>query len=71
MLDAIIWVLAAVGGVLLYMLPSVVARIRNHRAFGMILLLNVLVGWTFVGYVACMVWAFAGRTMRDIEREQV
>ena len=71
MQDAIIWVLAAVGGALLYMLPSVVAGIRQHRSFMMILLLNALLGWTFVGYVVCMVWAFTGRTRRDIERERV
>lgn len=71
MQDAIIWVLAAVGGALLYMLPSVVAGIRQRRAFMMILLLNALLGWTFVGYVVCMVWAFTGRTRRDIERERV
>lgn len=41
--------------VLLYFLPTVLGR--NHRQFNAIFVLNLLAGWTVVGWVGAMVWA--------------
>lgn len=47
------------GGVLLgvYMLPTLVAFGRGHRHRVLIGLVNILVGWTFVGWFAVVFWA--------------
>jgi hypothetical protein len=46
---------AVVVALALYFLPAIVGRHkRNARA---ILVLNLLAGWTFVGWVIAMVWA--------------
>jgi len=42
----------------LYFLPSVIAVIRNHRNRIPIILVNILLGWSFVGWVVSLVWAF-------------
>ncbi len=57
-----IWVvlsLLIVLGVLLaaYFIPTLIAIQRKHRYRESIFLLNLLLGWTFVGWVAALVWA--------------
>lgn len=41
----------------LYFLPGIVARVRNHHQVNAIFLLNLFLGWTFVGWVVALVWA--------------
>ena len=43
----------------IYFLPALVAVARNvqvNRAFG-VLILNLFLGWTLIGWVAALVWA--------------
>nr|UVX34035.1 MAG: Superinfection immunity protein [Bacteriophage sp.] len=41
-----------------YLLPSFVAPQRKHVNTTAICVLNILVGWSFIGWVAALVWAF-------------
>ena len=41
----------------LYFLPSIVALKHGTRNTGAIFALNLLLGWTFIGWVTAMVWA--------------
>ena len=41
----------------LYFLPAFVAARANKRNFGAIVVLNLFLGWTFVGWVVALVWA--------------
>jgi hypothetical protein len=41
----------------LYLLPSIVALSRHHTNKLAIIALNILVGWTFIGWVISIVWA--------------
>jgi hypothetical protein len=43
--------------VLLYFLPSIMAR--HRRNFAAIFLFNFFLGWTFIGWIAALVWACA------------
>jgi hypothetical protein len=48
----------------IYFLPSIVAGVREHPQSAPIILLNIFLGWTLIGWVAALVWAataFAGR----------
>ena len=54
LLDA--W-LGAVVGVALYLLPSIVARQVQHHNVVAIVVLNVLLGWTLLGWIGALVWA--------------
>lgn len=48
-------VLAILG--LLYFVPSVMALLRGHPYTRIIVTLNIFIGWTFVGWLACLVWS--------------
>jgi hypothetical protein len=41
-----------------YFLPWVVALLRRHRNATAIFILNLLLGWTFIGWVVALVWSF-------------
>jgi hypothetical protein len=41
----------------LYFTPSIIAHNRNHRQFTAIFLLNLITGWTFIGWVAALIWS--------------
>jgi Superinfection immunity protein len=41
----------------LYFVPSLVAWGREHHQVAAIVALNLLLGWTFVGWVIALVWA--------------
>ena len=45
----------------LYFAPAVVASSRNHTSSTAIWVLNAFLGWTVVGWVLLLIWAFAGR----------
>ena len=42
----------------LYFLPSIFAIKRNHPSKAGIIILNTLLGLTFLGWVVSLVWAF-------------
>jgi hypothetical protein len=44
-------------GFVMYFLPSIVALARNKRDTTAILLLNLFLGWTMIGWVVALVWA--------------
>lgn len=44
-------------GVLLYFLPAVIAFERGHQHRLPILLTNLFFGWTFIGWVAALIWS--------------
>lgn len=55
-------VLAAGGGLLillllLYFVPSVVGFVRDHHNKWAIFALNLLLGWTFLGWIGALVWS--------------
>lgn len=40
-----------------YMIPSIISGKRNTRHFGMICFINVVFGWTVLGWIAALIWA--------------
>ncbi len=47
--------LAVIFSLFFYFLPAIVGR--RKRNAGAIFILNLLLGWTFIGWVAALVWA--------------
>jgi hypothetical protein len=41
----------------IYLVPTIVAVHRECRNIGSIVALNLLVGWTIIGWAAALVWA--------------
>ena len=50
--------------VAVYFLPSIIALKRDHRNAMVILCLNIFLGWTFLGWIASLVWSLTNDTRR-------
>jgi len=50
-------ILAVASGVAFYFLPAIVAGARHARHFGGIFILDLLFGWTVIGWFGTLIWA--------------
>lgn len=41
----------------LYFLPFLIASLRQHKNILAIFLLNLTLGWTFLGWIAALIWS--------------
>lgn len=41
----------------IYFIPSIVANSNNKKNEGAIIVFNILLGWTILGWVIALVWA--------------
>lgn len=41
----------------LYFLPFLIASLRQHKNILAIFLLNLAFGWTFLGWIATLIWS--------------
>jgi hypothetical protein len=46
--------------ILVYLVPSIIAQRYQHPKQPTILLLNVALGWTIVGWIVALIWALDG-----------
>lgn len=53
---AYLFAIVFIGGI--YLVPSINAASRKHRNTGAIFALNLLLGWTFLGWVGALIWSF-------------
>jgi len=44
-------------GLLVYFAPTIVSYYRNTLSTSLVIV-NVLVGWTGIGWLACLIWSF-------------
>ncbi len=58
---AILTLLGFMFSIVLYFLPSIVGRKKKN--FGSILVLNIFLGWTFIGWVVALAWAVKHETV--------
>ena len=61
MLDNTTTVILIILIVALYMIPTLVANARDHPRRPQITLLNILFGWTLIGWIAVFLWAALAR----------
>ncbi len=41
---------------LVYMVPTIIAAVNGHKNVSAIAALNILLGWTFIGWVGALIW---------------
>lgn len=46
----------------LYFLPTIIAVSRKHQSAGAIIALNILLGWTVLGWIGALIWSLTGVT---------
>jgi hypothetical protein len=49
---------------ILYLIPTWIALLGNSRDKFAIFALNLLAGWTFVGWLAAFIWSLRGKPQR-------
>lgn len=61
MTNAVRWILGVIVSIftLLYLLPFSVGLIRRKENIVSIFVVNLFLGWTLVGWVIALAWAFA------------
>ena len=59
--SAFVWFLIWIAALLINFLPSFVAFAREHESRVLLLVLNIFFGWTGVGWIVLLIWAFAGK----------
>jgi hypothetical protein len=62
-----IWIL--IVSFVLYFLPTMIAVARKHRNALPIFILNLFLGWTFLGWIVSLVWCFTAQDRDHNQRE--
>jgi len=55
-----------VVGLIVYFLPSIIAALRKKRNLAAIIILNILTGWTFIGWIAALVWSITNDSNQNL-----
>lgn len=66
--DPLILLLGCVGlgiGLFIYLMPAIIGVLRNHRNMVLVILLNVFLGWTLVGWIATLIFSLVGPRGED------
>jgi hypothetical protein len=53
-------IIAFIVGLVIYFIPTIIAIMRHHRNLLAIILINIFLGWTFVGWIVSLIWAIVG-----------
>ncbi len=55
-----------IGGYM-YFLPGVIAGYKKHKNTTIITILNLLVGWTIIGWIGLLIWALTEKNIDYIQ----
>jgi hypothetical protein len=64
-------IICLVLGVIFYFLPAFIASSKKHPNAMAIAVLDLFLGWTFLGWVIALVWAFTGQSRNEISQDQL
>lgn len=53
----------------LYFLPTIEAIIKDNKDLYLIIIINIFLGWTLVGWVVALAWNFKGANVSDNIKE--
>ncbi len=62
-------ILLVLFGGAFYFIPTIIAIIRGKRNKLAVFVLNLLAGWTFVGWVIALVWALTTETVDTLKKD--
>jgi hypothetical protein len=52
--------------VVLYFLPTAIASVRKIEGQGMVAAINVILGWTLLGWLVALIWAVGAKGNDDL-----
>jgi len=56
-MDILLLIILAILALLVYFLPTLIAECRDHHQQNAIIILNIFLGWTFLGWVVALAWS--------------
>ena len=62
---ALPWIIAILACLAVYLLPTLIARSRAHHNLALLVVMNIVLGWTGIGWLALLIYAFANPPMRQ------
>lgn len=60
MMGFLLQLIGVLVGAVIYVLPSIIAAKRLHHRRRVIYAVNLLLGWSVVGWIVALVWALSG-----------
>jgi hypothetical protein len=60
-LDSLTTVIVLILIVFIYMLPSLIAYSREHPHRDLVVVFNIFLGWTLIGWIVVFLWAALAR----------
>ncbi len=64
--DMILALVSMVAMIVLYFLPGIIAIRRKHHNDTAILVLNLLLGWTVLGWIAALIWSLTSPPPKSV-----
>jgi len=61
-MDNTIFMVELLLALILYMLPTLIAFARDVPQRFLINVLNIILGWTLIGWIVCFLWALMAET---------
>lgn len=58
--------LASLLLLVVYFIPTIIAVCRKHDNTLAILLVNILLGWTFIGWIVALIWCVTSQKQQTI-----
>ena len=65
--DLAVWLLLLFGGGVFYLLPAIIAN--KHPNGTAIFWLNVLLGWTLIGWIVALIWVLTTPSSRVVVQQ--
>lgn len=50
---------------LVYMAPTIVAVMREHKNVAPIAVITIFTAWTVIGWIACLAWSLSSNVKND------
>ena len=66
-MEGLVGLVVFVGVLFIYFIPTLVANDRKHHNATAIFVTNLLLGWTFIGWVAALVWSYTAVNSESVE----
>jgi len=56
---AVLIIIAVIIGIAIHFIPTFIASAKSHPSTGAIFAVNLLLGWTLVGWLGALIWALS------------
>jgi len=69
--ESAIAVFTAIAIIAVYLLPFFIGSCRAHKQAPLISIVNLFLGWTVIGWVAALIWAFTNNVYEKENEKKV